>query len=168
MVGLAGSIWTHMLTPVLTTPRNVQRLLRSRHIRGPPLSPCLKQTKWHHSFKKKLHHCKLIWIVCEQTCQTEIKQGCTTRGPNPVPEGVLFGPRSRFKNTTNASWMTEILWMNLNFIELSAILQLIAIQSSSDGNSIKPQATKRLVKLGFLYATLEMSAINFVSGPWVH
>jgi len=36
--------------------------------------------------------------------------------------------------------------MNLNFIELLAILQLITIQNSPDGNNIKPQAIKRLVK----------------------
>src|SRR6218665_711052 len=42
--------------------------------------------------------------------------------------------------------------MNLNFIELLTILQLITIRNSSDGNNIKPQAIKRLVKqnkLGF-------------------
>jgi len=37
--------------------------------------------------------------------------------------------------------------MNLNFLELLAILQLITIQNSSDSNNIKPQAIKRLVKL---------------------
>ena len=52
--------------------------------------------------------------------------------------------------------------MNLNLIELLTILQLIIIQNSSDGNNIKPQAIKRLVKFRFLYATLEMSANNFV------
>jgi len=36
--------------------------------------------------------------------------------------------------------------MNLNFIELLTILQLITIQNSSDGNNIKPQATKSPVK----------------------
>src|SRR6218665_1555689 len=54
--------------------------------------------------------------------------------------------------------------MNLNFIELLAILQLITIQNSSDGNNIKPQAIRRLVKFSFLYATLETSANNFVFG----
>jgi len=38
--------------------------------------------------------------------------------------------------------MTEILQMNLSFIELLTILQLIAIRNNSDGNNIKPQATK--------------------------
>ena len=42
--------------------------------------------------------------------------------------------------------MTEILWMDLNFIKLLTILQLIKIQNSSDGNNIKPQAIKGLVK----------------------
>jgi len=37
--------------------------------------------------------------------------------------------------------------MNLNFIELLTILQVIAIGSSSDGNNAKLQATKRIVKL---------------------
>jgi len=36
--------------------------------------------------------------------------------------------------------------MNLNFIELLTILQLIKIRNSSDGNNIKPQAIKRLFK----------------------
>jgi len=36
--------------------------------------------------------------------------------------------------------------MNLNVIELLTILRLITILSSSDGNNIKPQAVKRLVK----------------------
>ena len=36
--------------------------------------------------------------------------------------------------------------MNLNLIELLTILQLITIQNTSDGNNIKPQAMKRLVK----------------------
>jgi len=42
--------------------------------------------------------------------------------------------------------MTEILWINLNFIELLKILQLITIQNSSNGTDTKPQAIKRLVK----------------------
>jgi len=62
------------------------------------------------------------------------------------PPNVLFGPRSRLKSSRNFSWMTEILWMNLNLIELLTNLQLITIRNSSDGNSIKPQATKRLFK----------------------
>jgi len=33
--------------------------------------------------------------------------------------------------------------MNLNLIELLTILQLIAIQNSSDINNIKPQAIKK-------------------------
>jgi len=36
--------------------------------------------------------------------------------------------------------------MNLNFIELLTILQLITIRNSSDGNNIKLQETKELVK----------------------
>jgi len=36
--------------------------------------------------------------------------------------------------------------MNLNFIELLTILQLITIQSSYDGINVKPQAIKWLVK----------------------
>ena len=61
--------------------------------------------------------------------------------------------------------------MNLYFIELSTILQLITIRNSSDGNNIKPQALKMLVKekkFGFLYFTLESSAHDFVFGPPVH
>jgi len=33
--------------------------------------------------------------------------------------------------------------MNLNFIELLTILQLITIRNSSDSNNIKPQAIKK-------------------------
>ena len=54
--------------------------------------------------------------------------------------------------------------MNLNFIELLAIVQLNTIQNSSDGNNIKPQAVRMLVKFSF-YSTLEASANNFVLGP---
>jgi len=67
--------------------------------------------------------------------------------------------------------MTEILWMNLNFIKLLTFLQFITMRNSSDGNNIKPQAIKRLVKFNqirFLDATLESSANNFVLGPRVH
>src|SRR6218665_688008 len=39
--------------------------------------------------------------------------------------------------------------MNLNFIELLSILQLIAIQNSSNGNNTKPQAIIGLVKFVF-------------------
>ena len=55
----------------------------------------------------------------------------------------------------------EILWKDLNFIDLLTILQLIAIRNSSDSNNIKPQAIKGLVKqnrFGFLYSTPENSA----------
>jgi len=34
--------------------------------------------------------------------------------------------------------------MNLNFTELLVALQIITSWNSSDGNNIKPQATKRL------------------------
>ena len=36
--------------------------------------------------------------------------------------------------------------MNLNLIELLKILKLVPIRNSSDGNNIKPQAIKRLLK----------------------
>ena len=65
----------------------------------------------------------------------------------------------------------EILWMNLNFVELLTVLQLVTIRNSCDSNNIKPQAIKRLIKLlkiVFLYSTLESSAHNFVFGPQVH
>jgi len=60
--------------------------------------------------------------------------------------------------------------MNLNFVELLAILQLITIQNSSDGYTIKPQAIKSLVKKTnrFLQMTLKNSARNFVFSPQVH
>jgi len=35
--------------------------------------------------------------------------------------------------------------MNLNFIELSTVLQFITIRNSSHGNNIKPPATKGLI-----------------------
>jgi len=40
--------------------------------------------------------------------------------------------------------MTEILGINLNFIELLTVLRLITIRNSSDSNNIKTQAIKRL------------------------
>jgi len=55
--------------------------------------------------------------------------------------------------------------MNLNFNELLAIVQLIKIRKSSDGNKIKPQAIRRLegsikkIKV-FLSSTPESSAHN--------
>jgi len=52
--------------------------------------------------------------------------------------------------------------MNLSFIELLSILQLITIRNSSDGNNVKPQAIQ------FLYLTLESSARDFEFGPRVH
>jgi len=65
----------------------------------------------------------------------------------------------------------EILWMNLNFIDLLTILQFITIRSSSDINNIKTQAIKGLVKqnkFGFLHSTPKNSAYNFAFSPWVH
>jgi len=48
--------------------------------------------------------------------------------------------------------------MNLNFIQLLTVLEIITIQRSSDGNNIKPHAAKSLViynyVVGFLYSTL--------------
>jgi len=68
--------------------------------------------------------------------------------PASGPEYVISGPCNRLKCTRNFLWMMAILWMNLNFIELLTISQLtcITIWNSSDGNNIKPQATKRQVK----------------------
>jgi len=37
--------------------------------------------------------------------------------------------------------------MNLNFIKLLTILQLIAVRNGSGGNNIKPQAIKRLTQM---------------------
>ena len=45
------------------------------------------------------------------------------REPDP-PEHFLSDPRSRLKSARNFSWMTAILWKNLNFVELLKILQL--------------------------------------------
>ena len=61
--------------------------------------------------------------------------------------------------------------MNLNFIELLTILQLITSWNSSDGNNIKPQAIKKaseIKKIDYLHSALKSSAHNFVFGPWVH
>ena len=44
--------------------------------------------------------------------------------------------------------------MNLNFIELSTVLQIIIILNSSDGNNIKLEATKRLAKFCFRFVIL--------------
>ena len=69
-------------------------------------------------------------------------------------QGAGFGPRTCYIQSSEQvekykklSWMMKILWMKLNFIELLAILQLITIRNSSDGNNIKPWAIKSLVKL---------------------
>ena len=83
--------------------------------------------------------CKTILILT-------LHQGCATLGPYPAPERVTSGPRNNLKNTRNYSWMTEILWMNLNFIELWTILQLFTIWNISDGKNIRLWAIKRLVK----------------------
>ena len=53
--------------------------------------------------------------------------------------------------------------MNLNFIELLAKLQLITIQNSSDGNNIKPQAIKRLVKFSCFYTRLSKHHLTILS-----
>ncbi len=37
------------------------------------------------------------------------------------PRMCYIRPQSRLKNTSNFSWMTEILWMNLNLIEMLKI-----------------------------------------------
>ena len=74
-----------------------------------------------------------------------MKQGCTACGPDPAPERVISGPRSRLKSWRNFLWMMEILW-KVNFLEQSTILQLITIWNSSDSINIKPQASNRLVK----------------------
>jgi len=63
-----------------------------------------------------------------------------------APKHVISGPCNRLKITRNFSRVTVILWMNLNFIKLLTILQLITIWNSSGGNNRKLQATKKLVK----------------------
>ena len=58
--------------------------------------------------------------------------------------------------------------MNLNFIELLTVLQLITIRNSSDSNNIKPQAIKKASKIKqirFLHSTPESSAYNFFLPP---
>jgi len=70
------------------------------------------------------------------------------------PRRSFIQPSKQVKNIRNVSWTTEILWVNLNFIELLPILQLITIQNSYYGNNIKPQAIKRLVKFSFFYTRL--------------
>jgi len=39
-------------------------------------------------------------------------QGCTAREPDPAPERVISGPRSRLKNTRNVSCMNDGDFMN--------------------------------------------------------
>jgi len=53
--------------------------------------------------------------------------------------------------------------MNLKFIDLLAILQLITTKNSSDGNNIKNQAIKRLLKLGFYTRLSKRQLINLCS-----
>jgi len=45
--------------------------------------------------------------------------------PRPSPQRSFIRPLVQVKNAKNVSWMTEILGMNLNFIELLTIMQLL-------------------------------------------
>src|SRR6218665_855859 len=54
------------------------------------------------------------------------------------PRACFIRPSEQVKNTRNFFCMTEILLMNLNFIQLSTNLQLITIRNSSYGKNIKP------------------------------
>ena len=89
---------------------------------------------------KSHHHCSISWCshVCDgrqrglvrsqddyhQVCHcfrlhlnyTSCK-GCTIRGPDPAPEHVISGSRSRLINARNFSWMTEILFIHSFILE---------------------------------------------------
>ena len=56
-------------------------------------------------------------------------------------------PTDRIWPLPNVLHPAEDFWMNLNFIELLTILQLITIWNSSEGKSIKPQAINRQLNL---------------------
>ena len=67
-------------------------------------------------------------------------------GPDPAREHVLSGPRRILKSTRNFSWMTAILWKNLNFLEPLTVLQLITKHLWHillGGNNIKTESNKR-------------------------
>src|SRR6218665_40369 len=54
------------------------------------------------------------------------------------PRACFIRPSEQVKNTRNFFCTTEILLMNLNFIQLSTNLQLITIRNGSSGKNIKP------------------------------
>src|SRR6218665_2105115 len=54
------------------------------------------------------------------------------------PRACFIRPSEQVKNTRNFFCMTEILLMNLNFIQLSTNLQLITIRNGSSDKNIKP------------------------------
>ena len=58
--------------------------------------------------------------------------------------------------------MTKIL--NLNFIEMLTIFQLITNRNSSDGNNIKPQAIKRQVKHKKIDFYTRLSKVQLILG----
>ena len=57
---------------------------------------------------------------------------CKTRSPHPAPKRVISSPWSRLKNTRNSSWMMDILWINLNLIELFSNFATYYNSKSSD------------------------------------
>ena len=71
-------------------------------------------------------------------------------------------PSEKFRNTRKFSWMTGILGMNLNLIELLAILQLITIRNGSDGKNIKLQAIKGLVKFLKIFFYTRLSKLQLI------
>jgi len=71
-------------------------------------------------------------------------------------------PSEQVKKTRKFFWMTKILWMNLKLIELLTILQPITIWNGSDGNNIKPQAIKRLVRYKKSVFNTRLSKVQLV------
>lgn len=57
-----------------------------------------------------------VFVETHHLCFYTRDAHCTTRSLDPAPECIISGPRNRLKSTRTFSWMTAILWMNLNFI----------------------------------------------------
>src|SRR6218665_225222 len=99
-----------------------------------------------------------------------ISQRCTTRSPDPAPERVISGPESRLKSRR----------INLNFIELLAIIKIITIQNTlmatiSNHKQQKGQLNKkvlvfytRLEKVQIIILSSALEALKFIHcGPWL-
>src|SRR6218665_1049531 len=96
-----------------------------------------------------------------------LAQGCTT---GSGPESILSGPRSMLKTSLYKKLLVNDgdLWMNVNFIELLTILQLITFKNCSyvlaRFHNIKPQARNKLSQFNkFSFRSLILDFRKFSS-----